>query len=60
VEQKSKACAAILWQIATIKLSLSAGLAELSRESHRKLLVTQLCEQPHFVKERRHKQKAIE
>ena len=46
VEQKSKACAATLRQIATIKLSLSAGLAELSRESHRKkLLVTQLCEQ---------------
>lgn len=46
VEQKSKACAATLRQIATIKLSLSAGLAELRRESHRKkLLVTLLCEQ---------------
>ena len=46
VEQKSKACAATLSQIATIKLSLSAGLAELSRASHDKnLLVSQLCEQ---------------
>ena len=46
VEQKSKAFAATLSQIASIKPSLSAGLAELSRANHDKnFLVSQLCEQ---------------
>ena len=60
VEQKSKACAATLRQIATIKLSLSTGLAELSRANHeKKLLVSQLCEQLLFVKECCHRQKLL-
>ena len=46
VEQKRKACVETLQQIGSIKLSLSIGLAQLSRATlEKKLLVTRVCEQ---------------
>ena len=47
VEQKRKVCVETLQQFGSIRLSLSIGLAQLSRATkEQKLLVTQLCEEP--------------